>query len=81
MPASCTGTRKTASAYGPASRQTAPSRMLRSKYRRADGSPMWALTTFEPAGSGDGTFFGWVYDITVRKTAEQEAERARIETQ
>ena len=51
------------------------------KYRRADGSPMWALTTFEPAGTGDGTFFGWVYDITERKTAEQEAERARIETQ
>ena len=42
---------------------------------------MWALTTFEPARSGDGTFFGWVYDITERKTAEHEAERARIETQ
>ncbi len=45
------------------------------KYRHADGSPIWALTSFAPTSANDGTHFGWIYDISERKLAEQELAR------
>jgi len=39
---------------------------------RADGSEYWALLTVEPSAiQGSKEFFGWIYDITERKEAEE----------
>lgn len=45
--------------------------------KRADGSPVHTLLTLAPAGDW-GHHFGWVYDITERKQAEN-AARAKVE--
>jgi PAS domain S-box-containing protein len=46
--------------------------------KRTDGTPFWILLSFEPMGSEDRQqFFGWVYDITDRKKAEQEIRSAK----
>ena len=44
---------------------------------RADGTPVHTLLTLAPAGDW-GRHFGWVYDITERKQAE-DAVRAKVE--
>ena len=48
--------------------------------RRMDGTPFWALVTFEPIEfEGKPARISWVYDITERKNAEQEiAEKSAI---
>jgi len=46
--------------------------------KKADGTPFWILLSFEPMGSQDRQqFFGWVYDITERKEAEQQIRIAK----
>ncbi|MQX37571.1 PAS-domain containing protein [Roseospira navarrensis] len=45
--------------------------------KRADGTPVHTLLTLAPAGDW-GHHFGWVYDITERKQAEN-AVRAKVE--
>jgi len=45
--------------------------------KKADGSPVHTLLTLAPAGDW-GHHFGWVYDITERKQAEN-AVRAKVE--
>jgi len=46
--------------------------------KKSDGTPLWILLSFEPTGPEDkGRFFGWVYDISRRKKAEQETHAAK----
>ncbi|CAK0754777.1 two-component system, sensor histidine kinase and response regulator [Azospirillaceae bacterium] len=48
--------------------------------RRADGMPVWTLISFEPAAAADlddAAWIGWVYDISLRKYAEQELKASR----
>ena len=46
--------------------------------KKADGTPFWILLSFEPMRSEDRQqYFGWVYDITDRKKAEEEIRLAK----
>ncbi|MCW8861762.1 MAG: PAS domain S-box protein, partial [Rhodospirillales bacterium] len=47
------------------------------KMLRSDGTPFWGLVSFEPTEAGADRFYGWVYDITERKIAEQELQSSR----
>jgi PAS domain S-box-containing protein len=43
----------------------------------SSGRPFWILLSFEKADENHGTrYFGWVYDITEQKQAEQELRAA-----
>ena len=47
-------------------------------FRKADGSPIWALLSLQPTEyQGESARFAWIYDITDRKAAQEELEEAR----
>ena len=57
-------------------------RDLEVQFKKWDETPFWALLSLEPTGSDDDTeFFAWAYDITARKTAEEELRRSKDETE
>jgi PAS domain S-box-containing protein len=44
--------------------------------KKPDGTPFWVLLSFEPAHyQGEQSYFGWVYDITERKRAQEESTK------
>ena len=57
-------------------------RDVEARLKRADGTPFWILLSFEPTHLGDeNAYFGWVYDITRRKEAEETMKRAKEEAE
>ncbi len=53
-------------------------RDLEVPFRKADGSPIWGLLSLlRGEYQGEPALYGWIYDITDRKAAEEEIEEAR----
>ena len=52
------------------------------RFKRWDGSVFWGLLSLEPTGADDESeYFAWAYDITARKTAEEELRASKEETE
>lgn len=48
------------------------------QFKNTGDTPFWALVSLEPTGLGDQPqYFTWIYDITVRKEAEEELRRSK----
>lgn len=55
-------------------------RDFEARLRNSDGTPVWVLLSFEPAPfDGEPCYFGWVYDISELKRAQEAAaEQSQI---
>jgi PAS domain S-box-containing protein len=52
------------------------------QFKKKDGTPIWALVSYEPTGlAHKPQFFAWAYDITERKEAEEELRRSKEQTE